>query len=44
MIDGERAFQRGVFVEIIDDDLGNGVAFQLDHDPGVFVRFIADRR
>jgi hypothetical protein len=31
-----------VFVEIVNDDFRIGVAFELDHDAGVFVRLIAD--
>ena len=35
------AFQRGVLVEVVDDDLGDGVALDLDDDAGVLVRFVA---
>src|SRR6266566_4655488 len=41
--DRERAFHRGVLVEIVDDDLGIGVALELDYHACVFVRFVADR-
>src|SRR5438093_321986 len=41
--DRERAFHRGVLVEIVDNDLGIGVALELDYQPCVFVRFVADR-
>ena len=40
--DGERALQRGVLVEVVDDNLGVGVAFEFDDDPRVFVRFVTD--
>ena len=40
-VDGETAFQRGMLVEIIDDNLGDGVALDLDDHARVFIRFIA---
>ena len=40
--DRERAFHRGVLVEIVDDDLRIRVALQLDNDPRVFIRLIAN--
>ncbi len=40
-VDGEAALQRGVLVEIIDDNLGNGVALDFDDHARVLVRFVA---
>ena len=39
---GKRTLQRGVLVEIGNDDFRVGVAFELDDDARVFVRLIAD--
>ena len=36
-------FQRGVLVEIVDDDLRIAVALQLDDDARVLVRLVAHR-
>ena len=41
-VDREGAFHRGVLVEIVDDDLRIAVALQLDDDPRVFVRLVAN--
>ena len=40
--DGEGGLQRGVLIKIVDNDLGIGVALELDDHARVFVRFIAD--
>ena len=42
-VHGETRLQRGVLVEIVDDDLGDGVPLELDHHPRVFVGLIAHR-
>ena len=42
-VDRERAFHRGVFVKVVDDDLGIAVALQFDDDARVFVGLVADR-
>src|ERR671918_1060311 len=39
---GKRAFQCGVLVKIVDNNLWVSVAFQFDHDARVFVGFIPD--
>ena len=46
VVDGElltakEDFQRGVLVEIVDDDLRIRVALEFDDDAGVLVRFVA---
>src|SRR5438034_11748915 len=38
----ERTFQRGMLIEIVDDDFRIGIALELDHDARAFVRLIAD--
>ena len=40
-IHGEDDFQLRVFVEVVDDDLGDRVALEFHHEPAVFVRLIA---
>ena len=41
-VDGKGGLQRGVLVEVVDDDLGDGVALELDDHARVFVGFVAD--
>jgi hypothetical protein len=41
LVDGEGGLQRGHLVELVDDDLGDGVALELDDDARAFVRFVA---
>ena len=40
-VDAERRFERGVLVEIVDDDLRIAVALEFDDDAGVLVRLVA---
>ena len=40
-VHAERRFERGVLVEIVDDDLRIAVALQLDDHAGVLVRLVA---
>ena len=40
--DGEGRLERGVLVEIVDDDLRHRIALELDDDAGVLVGFVAD--
>src|SRR5262249_45368774 len=41
----ERLLHRCQFVQVVQHDIGNGVSFQLDHDPHAFaVRFVAQIR
>ena len=40
-VDRERRFQRGVLVEVVDDDLRDGLALEFDDDAGVLVRLVA---
>ena len=42
MLTLKEALQRGVLVEIVDDDLRVAVALQLDDHARVFVRFVAN--
>src|SRR5262245_14075964 len=42
-VDAERFLQRRVFVELVEDDVRDGIAFELDDDAHAFsVRFIAE--
>ena len=41
-VDAEGRLERGVLVEIVDDDLRIAVALQFDDHAGVFVGFIAN--
>ena len=43
-VHGERRFELRVLVKIVDDHLGDRLPFQLDDDPGVFVRLVPHRR
>ena len=43
-VDRERAFHRGVFVKIVDNDLRIRVALQFDHYSRVLIRFVSDCR
>ena len=40
--DGEGGLERGVLVEVVDDNLRIGVALEFDHDARFFVRLVAD--
>ena len=40
-VDRERRFQRGVLVEIVDDDLRDRFALEFDDDARVLVRLVA---
>src|SRR5438105_581415 len=42
-VDGKAAFQRGVLVKIVDDDLGDGVTLDLNDYPRVLVGLVPDR-
>ena len=42
--DREGAFQGGMLVKIVDDDFRVRVSLQLDHDTGIFIGLVADRR
>ena len=41
LVDGEGGLQRGHLVELVDDDLGDGVALELDDDARALVRLVA---
>lgn len=41
-VDAEEGFQRGVLVEVVDDDLRVAVALEFDNDAGVLGTFVAD--
>src|SRR5208282_1887170 len=43
-VDGKAAFQRRLLVQIVDDDLRNRVALELDDDARVLVRLVANGR
>ena len=41
-VDRERRFQRGVLVQVVDDDLRDGLALEFDDDARVLVGLVAD--